>query len=84
MHAVRAEIMVLPPLAVGNHRRACGFNRSMVSRITSSWGTSRLGSSLSLFAILSTRSTGQRMLPLGSVGTVTGAGLAILRALLEV
>src|SRR4029077_18249170 len=58
--------------------------RSMMSRIVSSKRGSRPGSSLSLFAILAMRSTGLGILPIGSVGIVTGAGLDILAAVLEV
>src|SRR5882672_5816939 len=53
-------------------------NRSMVSRTASSKKGARPGSSLSPFATLSMRSAGLGMLPMGSVGMLMDAGLAML------
>ena len=72
VHAVGPEVVVLALLAVGDHRRARRFepldrvaDRFFVERIERRVGAVRL-------AIASIKPSGRGMLPIGSVGMITG------------
>jgi hypothetical protein len=82
MYAVRPEIVILPLFAVGNNRE------SLLLQKLQWWLEWHLHNEergwdplCPPFATLSMRSRGLGILPIGSVGIVIGAGLAILTVL---